>query len=484
MLFNSIEFLIFCPIVFFMYWIIPARLRWAVVLISSYYFYMCWNEKYIFLIFFTTVVTYVCARLLGKCRNERQKKSVITISSLVCIGVLFVFKYFNFMIEVVCDVLNYFRLGDIRFARFELMLPVGISFYTFQTLSYVIDVYRGDIEAEEHFGLYAAYISFFPQLVAGPIERAANLLPQIKQKKKFDYEQATYGLKLIAWGLFKKMLIADLLAGYVDQTFGDVYSYKGLALVIASVFFTFQIYCDFSGYSDMAVGIAKLFGIDIMYNFKAPFYSKSIKEFWCRWHISLSTWFRDYLYIPLGGNRCSKFRNSINLMITFLVSGLWHGANWTYIIWGGLHGLTQVLEKKFMRDKALSKGLKEIVRNIIVFTIVVVAFVYFRSESLTDATYVIGHYMEGIWNPMQYIKDGYIALEITWVKFIKLALPILILLVYDFYSLKMDVIQVISESKLVVRWSIYVLFSMFVLFYIQYFLGTGKVAQKFIYFDF
>jgi D-alanyl-lipoteichoic acid acyltransferase DltB (MBOAT superfamily) len=359
-----------------------------------------------------------------------------------------------------------------------LILPVGISFYTFQTLSYVIDVYRGDVDVENNFGIYAAYISFFPQLVAGPIERARNLLPQIKGRKSFDYEQATYGLKLIAWGLFKKMLIADMLSPYVDQVFSDVGSYGGLSLIIASVFFSFQIYCDFSGYSDMAVGIAKLFGIDIMFNFRAPYFAKSVREFWSRWHISLSTWFRDYVYIPLGGNRCTKLRNSFNLMITFLVSGLWHGANWTFIVWGGIHGVAQIIEKRFIKKKP------GIIGNIFVFALVVVAFVFFRAETIGDAFYVIIHYFDGIFAPAEYIRNGYIALGITAVTFIKLAIPLVMLIIYDHVSLKTDVICAINSKNVIVRWSMYVAFVLMIMFYIQYFMGNGNVAQKFIYFDF
>jgi D-alanyl-lipoteichoic acid acyltransferase DltB (MBOAT superfamily) len=366
----------------------------------------------------------------------------------------------------------------VKVSTLDLILPVGISFYTFQTLSYVVDVYRGDVNVENNLGIYAAYISFFPQLVAGPIERARNLLPQIKGQKKFNYEQATYGLKLIAWGLFKKMLIADMLSPYVDKVFSEVGSYEGLSLVVASVFFSIQIYCDFSGYSDMAVGIAKLFGIDIMFNFRAPYFAKSVREFWSRWHISLSTWFRDYVYIPLGGNRCTKLRNSFNLMITFLVSGLWHGANWTFIVWGGIHGVAQIIEKRFVKKKY------GIIGNMFVFALVVVAFVFFRAETISDALYVITHYFDGIFDPVGYIREGYITLGITAVNFIKLAIPLVMLVIYDYASLKTDVICAINGKNVIVRWIIYVAFVLMIMFYIQYFMGNGNVAQKFIYFDF
>lgn len=334
MLFNSFAYAIFLPIVFALYWLLPHKYRWALLLVASYYFYMSWNVKYVGLILFTTIASYVAALLMEKYENKKAKKIVLLATAVLCLGVLFFFKYFNFVSSSVAELLS---LISIQFSplTLKLLLPVGISFYTFQTLSYVIDVYRGDVKAEHHFGYYATFISFFPQLVAGPIERTENLLPQIKAQHTFDYEQATYGLKLMAWGFFKKIVIADSLSVYVSKVYNAPQSFEGFALILATVFFTFQIYCDFSGYSDIAIGTAKLMGINLMTNFKSPYFSTSIKEFWSRWHISLSTWFRDYVYIPLGGNRVSKVRHALNLLITFLVSGLWHGANWTFVLWGG-----------------------------------------------------------------------------------------------------------------------------------------------------
>ena len=343
MLFNSMAFMVFLPIVFIIYWLLPHKYRWILLLLSSYYFYMSWNAKYVILIFLITGVSYVAALLLDGEKNSIKRKGILLASALFCLGILFFFKYFNFLSESVTSVLNYFAIPASP-VMLKVMLPVGISFYTFQTLGYVIDVYRGNVKAERHFGIYATFISFFPQLVAGPIERTDNLLPQIKKRHIFNYESAVYGMKLMIWGYFKKMAIADNLAQYVDMVFSEPSAYHWLDLLIAVFFFTIQIYCDFSGYSDIAIGTARLFGIDLMTNFRSPYFSTSLQEFWSRWHISLSTWFRDYVYIPLGGNRCSKMRRSFNLLVTFLVSGLWHGANWTFLFWGGIHGGMQVIE--------------------------------------------------------------------------------------------------------------------------------------------
>jgi D-alanyl-lipoteichoic acid acyltransferase DltB (MBOAT superfamily) len=267
-------------------------------------------------------------------RFSLKRKVLLLLTLSVSLGILFIFKYFNFVSESFSQICRLLSI-PIHSVTLKLILPVGISFYTFQTLSYVIDVYKGKVKAEHHFGKYAAFITFFPQLVAGPIERTENLLHQINEKHFFDYEQAAYGMKLMAWGFFKKLVIADNLAVFVDLIYGNVSSYQGFSLILATVFFSIQIYCDFSGYSDIAIGTARLFGIELMTNFRSPYFSGTVKEFWSRWHISLSTWFRDYIYIPLGGNRKGRIRQYTNLMITFFASGAWHGANWTFLMWGG-----------------------------------------------------------------------------------------------------------------------------------------------------
>ena len=310
--FNSVEFAIFLPIVFAIYWAIPHKFRWMILLLSSYYFYMSWNPKYVVLILFTSIISYIAGRLLAINKNEKIRRCILICTLVACLGVLFFFKYFNFISESIVNAASCFAL-TMHSVTLNLLLPVGISFYIFQTLSYVIDVYRGNVQPEYNFGIYATFISFFPQLVAGPIERTTNLLPQINSEKKFDYDLAMYGARQMLWGFFKKTAVADVVAVYVDNVYGNLAQCTGLELCIAIFFFTIQIYCDFSGYSDIAIGSAKLLGIKLMTNFSSPYFSLSVKEFWSRWHISLSTWFRDYIYIPLVGNISSKKNNYLNL---------------------------------------------------------------------------------------------------------------------------------------------------------------------------
>lgn len=481
MLFNSFAFAIFLPIVFILYWLLPHKFRWILMLVSSYYFYMSWNAKYVFLILFTTIVSYGAAILLENAQSKKRKKLILVATAIACLGVLFFFKYFNFVSESVAAVLGMFAI-PMNPVLLKLLLPVGISFYTFQTLSYVIDVYKGDIAAERHFGYYAAFVSFFPQLVAGPIERTTNLLPQIKAEHKFDYEQATYGLKLMAWGYFKKIVIADTLSQFVSKVYDAPQGFTGFALVLATVFFTLQIYCDFSGYSDIAIGTSKLLGINLMTNFKSPYFSQSIKEFWSRWHISLSTWFRDYVYIPLGGSRVGKVRHAFNLIVTFLVSGLWHGANWTFVIWGGIHGLGQVIENALIPREKLknkSKGIVWLFRVIFVFAFAAFAWIFFVSNSLGEAVYVVGHLFAGITSPGAYISSGFSSIGIGKAELFKDVLLILLLAVYDYLSLSRDVIAEVSKKKPVVRWSLYVCLGLIIVF-----LSQKGVAAEFVYFQF
>lgn len=472
MLFNSWQFAVFLPIVFALYWSLPHRFRWFLILIASYYFYMSWNVKYVVLILFTTIVSYWAAILIERFRQ--YGKMIMITAVIMCLGVLFIFKYFNFISQSVSDFLNMFAV-HLHPMTLKLMLPVGISFYTFQTLSYVIDVYRGTTKAERHLGIYAAFISFFPQLVAGPIERTNNLLPQIKAHHEFSYEQGTYGLKLIAWGLFKKLCVADVLAVYADKVFADVYQYKGFSLVLAVFFFSIQIYCDFSGYSDIARGSAKLFGIELMENFRSPYFSSSIREFWSRWHISLSTWFRDYVYIPLGGSRVGKFRHYMNLMITFIVSGLWHGANWTFVAWGAVHGLAQILEDVFGTGRKCSAW-----RVMAVFAFTCAAWVFFRAQNIGEAGYIFAHIFTGISEPVTYLKNGIHDMDIWGIASLmkKLARP-LVLFIWDYVCLKHDVIASVTSCKnRILRYSLYfILLHALLLFRVS-------VNTEFIYFQF
>ena len=473
MLFNSWQFALFFPIVFALYWGLPHRFRIGLILTASYYFYMSWNVKYVVLILFTTIVSYFAALLISKTDSTRTKKAILILSLIACLGVLFVFKYFNFFAGAVVDFMSLFTI-HLHPMTLKLLLPVGISFYTFQTLGYVIDVYRGTTQPERNFWVYAAFISFFPQLVAGPIERTNNLLPQIKAAHEFNYQQAVYGIKLMTWGFFKKLAVADVLAVYVDRAFFDVYSYQGFSLLLAVFFFTVQIYCDFSGYSDIARGCSKMLGIELMENFRSPYFASSLREFWSRWHISLSTWFRDYVYIPLGGNRCGKFRHNMNLLVTFMISGLWHGASWTFVVWGMLHGLGQVLENAFTpKSKHEPHELTRLVRTLVTFVFVMLAWVFFRAQSLSEAVYVFGH--------MFTVKSGIRKLDININKLVLFLVLTCVLFVHDYISFKHDAIDMISSQNIIIRWLVYN--ALIVLTFFTY-VTLAVTNASFVYFQF
>ncbi len=397
MLFNSLEFLIFFPTVVLFYFAIPHRFRWMLLLAASYYFYMSWKAEYVVLILLSTLIDYVAGIQMGKSKNRAQRRKYLIFSLCGNLGILFFFKYANFFSQSIRYSLSQFNIFY-DMPMFDYLLPVGISFYTFQSLSYSIDVYRGIKLPEKHFGIFALYVSFFPQLVAGPIERSTHLLPQFYQKKDFDADRLISGLRLMLWGFFKKLVIADRLALYVNEVYNHPTEYQGLTLIIATYFFAFQIYCDFSGYSDIAIGAARIFGYDLMKNFRQPYFSQSIGEFWHRWHISLSTWFRDYFYIPLGGNRVAKGRWYANLMAVFVVSGLWHGANWTFVLWGFLHGfyllfsiLTKTFRSSIVRFVRLTSfpTMHNFFRVFFIFHLVVFAWIFFRANSIPEAFYII-----------------------------------------------------------------------------------------------
>lgn len=393
MVFNSLEFLIFFPIVLILYFfVVPKKYNWVMLLAASYYFYLTWKWQLIYLIVFTTVVSFVSGIVISRAQKKSTKKLFLVLTLTVCLGILFFYKYFNFLSTSVTGVINAFG-GNAKDFTLDLILPVGISFYTFQTLSYVIDVYRGTTPVETHFGYYALYVSFFPQLVAGPIERPENLLPQLKTEHKLDAGNAAEGLRKMILGYFKKVVVADLFATYVVSVYSDVQNANGFTVLVATVLFAVQIYCDFSGYTDIAIGCAEIMGIKLMQNFNRPYTAKSIKEFWGRWHISLSSWFKDYIYIPLGGNRVSRFRNCLNIMIVFLVSGLWHGAAWTFVVWGVLHGLYQVIGKFTFRPRnkmwekiGISPNGKLVgaIRTFNTFMLAAFAWIFFRANSFAD----------------------------------------------------------------------------------------------------
>ncbi|MAT40091.1 MAG: membrane-bound O-acyltransferase family protein [Ectothiorhodospiraceae bacterium] len=396
MLFNSFSYLWFLPLTVLLYYVLPAKRRWILLLGASYYFYMCWKPEYVILIVASTVIDYIAGIGIERSETKGLKRGFLAASLTGNLSILFFFKYFNFFgenLQHAFDMVNIFY--DVP--SYHFLLPVGISFYTFQTMSYTIDVYRGKVPAERHFGRLAVYVSFFPQLVAGPIERSGRLLPQLRREVRFDPDRAASGVQLIIWGLFKKVVVADGLAGYVNTVYFDPAANSGFPLIIGTIFFAYQIYCDFSGYSDIAIGSARLLGIDLMKNFDTPYYSKSIREFWGRWHISLSTWFRDYVYIPLGGNRVKVSRLYINLMITFLVSGLWHGANWTFIVWGAIHGVALIFSLATEKNRerlAAFLGLSRLpkfhagLKVVTTFTIVCISWVFFRADSMAHAMLV------------------------------------------------------------------------------------------------
>lgn len=401
MLFNSFEFLVFLPLVFLVYWKIMNRslkLQNLFVMIASYIFYGWWDWRFLSLIIFSTLVDYLVGRGLGKQENRLTRKLLLWTSIIVNIGLLGVFKYFNFFLDSLYDVIPGLQ-AVLGFNTLNIILPVGISFYTFQTLSYTIDVYKRKMEPTRDFIAFAAFVSFFPQLVAGPIERASNLLSQFQHKRIFVYEHATDGMRQILWGFFKKIVIADNSAMIANAIFANSDDYSGSTLFFGALFFAFQIYGDFSGYSDIAIGTARLFGFDLMRNFAYPYFSRDIAEFWRRWHISLSTWFRDYLYIPLGGSRGGTGMKIRNTFIIFLVSGFWHGANWTFIIWGALNAiyfLPLLLTKRnrthlgTVAQGKLLPSVKELFQMGITFSLTVLAWVFFRAENLGHALAYLG----------------------------------------------------------------------------------------------
>lgn len=404
MLFNSLDFIIFFPIVIGIYYLIPQKIRTYWLLAASYYFYMCWNAKYVLLLLFSTVVTYVSGLLIERCAGEereekrrRRKKLCLAASFVLNLSVLFLFKYLDFGIESLNAVLGRLHLA-LHAPEFDLLLPVGISFYTFQALGYTMDVYRGEIYAEKNFFRYALFVSFFPQLVAGPIERSKNLLRQLDRPAKPTVAGMREGILLMLWGYFLKVVLADRIAVFVDTVYGDFETYTGVYLIVATLLFAVQIYCDFSGYSVIAMGAAKMLGIQLMENFDAPYLSASVAEFWRRWHISLSGWFRDYLYIPLGGNRKGRLRKYANLLITFGVSGLWHGAAWSYVVWGLLNGVYQIIGDVLSPVKKRAAAFLEIkedslshrcIRTVTTFFLVDLAWVFFRADTAFHALRII-----------------------------------------------------------------------------------------------
>lgn len=480
MLFNSLQFAVFFIVVVGLYFAIPHRFRWMMLLAASYYFYMCWKVEYVLLIMFSTAVDYVAGLRMSKIPDRRGRRKYLWLSLFCNLGILFFYKYFNFLSRSVTGVLQTWNILY-EAPLFHVLLPVGISFYTFQTLSYTIDVYRGRIPAERHLGIYALYVAFWPQLVAGPIERTHHLLPQFRERYAFNYDRVVGGLRLMLWGLFKKVAVADHLAVYVNRVYNHVDDYQGLPLMTATFFFAVQIYCDFSGYTDMARGAARIMGYDLMENFRRPYFSKSIREFWQRWHISLSTWFRDYVYIPLGGKRASTERWYANLFVTFLLSGLWHGANWTFVIWGALHGIYLILENLtgFFQTRLANRWfpgegalMNRAVRASLTFAMVCFAWIFFRANTVGDAFAVIGKIF--------LIDLENLGVEVVGLtSFFRSVLLVLILFAVDAVDRRTGIQTALTRLPVVVRWSIYttVLWAVMIS-------GIFGVQQEFIYFQF
>lgn len=440
MVFNSFGFLWFFPLFLLLYRVIPLKVRWVMMLILSYIFYMGWQADLLYLILFTTLVSYVCGILIEKNAGKRRAQRAYMIIAIVAsLAVLFFYKYFNFVAENISSLISVFG-NEAPDLTLDLILPVGISFYTFQTLSYVIDVYKGTLPAERHFGYYALYVSFFPQLVAGPIERPENLLPQLKAKNPFTVNDTVMGLKFMLVGFFKKIVIADQVAVVVNTVYNNVggEEVNGLTVLIATLLFAVQIYCDFSGYTDIAIGCSRIMGIKLMQNFNDPYSATSIKDFWRRWHISLTSWFTDYVYIPLGGSRCKKWRHLMNIFIVFLLSGIWHGAAWTYIIWGVTHGIYQIVGNLIAKPKErlLSKmGLSNNSRGVKIFNVTVtfilvsLAWMIFRANSLSDLGVLFYELFCG-WGDVS-VAASLDALSLSVVGIITIILSIIILKALD-----------------------------------------------------
>lgn len=465
--FNSIVFVIFMTIVFFLYWKIPNQFRSVLLLIASFIFYATCGLGYFLLLVTIIVCSYLAGRLIPCCSENKTKKIVVAIIAALIVGILVFYKYL------------------VPLYQNTIILPLGISFYSFKAISYVIDVYR-EGAAENNIGKYALYVSFFPEIASGPIDRYSHLLNEISRAHIFSYEKATYGLKRIAWGCFKKFVVADTLAHYVNKIYdAQLGTYQGFTLLLISLFFSIQIYCDFSGYSDMAVGLGKLLDIDLMENFRSPYFVDTIKEFWHRWHISLSTWLRDYIYIPLGGNLRGGARKNLNFIITFLVSGLWHGTGITFLIWGLLHAIAQIIESHWNRHGSAQMSgnkfsfMSKIIRTIITFLFINGAWIFFRASSLRQSIYFFVHMLDGIQQPLNYVASAQSELIIDKFEFGKLAFIILLVFIFDFASLKRDVIASIAKLSTPIRWILYCVFVyIFILF-----LPTAQ-GTEFLYFQF
>jgi len=472
MLFNSFHFLVFFPIIVFIYFALPFKWRKHLLLLASWYFYMSWKAEYIFLIIFSTSIDYFAALKIQKTEKTRQKKCFLYLSLIVNLGTLFAFKYFNFFSENVSSFFQQINLFNNSLAH-QLLLPVGISFYTFQSMSYTIDVYRNKIKVEHSFVKFALYVSFFPQLVAGPIERAGSLLPQFDKKFNFEYKRVTDGLKLMFWGFFQKLVIADNMARFVDIVYNNPENYYGWDIILVTFFFAIQIYADFSGYTDIARGAAKVMGYNLMINFKRPYFASSIKEFWQRWHISLSTWFKDYVYISLGGSQHGQFKWFYAIAITFVLSGLWHGAKWTFILWGAYHAILYLSENIFLKkQKASIKSNRTVLflKIGLVFLATSFGWLSFRANSTSDFVILLDNlFSKALFTPK--ISFDRPSMLVNF-------LSVLILFIVWIIEREKSIVEFISEKPIYQRWTIYFVSALCLI-------GLGNWGMKpFIYFQF
>jgi D-alanyl-lipoteichoic acid acyltransferase DltB (MBOAT superfamily) len=479
MYFNSLDFAVFLPVVFILYWFITSKnlkLQNALLVVASYVFYGCWDWRFLSLIIFSSLVDYTIGLQLKKEEEPSKRKLLLWLSILVNLGFLGFFKYYNFFVDNFIEVFTFFG-SQIQPNTLDIILPVGISFYTFQTLSYTIDVYRRKLEPTKDIVSFLAFVSFFPQLVAGPIERATNLLPQFYKKRQFHYSQAVDGCRQILWGFFKKVVIADNCAEYANQIFNNSGEYSGSTLLLGALFFTFQIYGDFSGYSDIAIGTSRLFGFDLKQNFAFPYFSRNIAEFWRRWHISLSTWFRDYLYIPLGGSRGGTWMKVRNTFIIFIVSGFWHGANWTFVIWGFLNVLyflplllmnrNRIYLNVVAQDSSLP-NLKEFFSMLITFGLTVLAWVFFRAENLRHAFL----YLQGVFNASLF--------SIPTVRPTDLMVLVAFFIIVEWMGRR----QKFAIENLLIKQSKFVKWSFYMLLISLVFIFNSEKEKAFIYFQF
>ena len=482
MLFNSFEFLVFFPVVTVLYFLLPGKYRWLHLLIASCVFYAAFIPAYLLILFLTIVIDYYAGLMISKSEGKRRK-SFLALSIVANVLVLAVFKYYNFFIDNVNGLLELVHIHATPLPFLDIILPIGLSFHTFQAMSYTIEVYRRKFPPEKHFGYYALYVMFYPQLVAGPIERPQNVLPQLHQYHSYDHEKMLSGLRLMLWGLFKKVVIADRLAIMVDTVYNNPDQYSGFAYIVATIFFGIQIYCDFSGYSDIAIGTARTMGIDLMVNFRRPYFSATISEFWKRWHISLSSWFRDYLYIPLGGNRVSVSHRNLNLFIVFLVSGFWHGASWNFVIWGALHGLFLIVGSHMQKIFPFLKK-SNLFNIVITFLLANFTWIFFRAANFHDAMQIVTHLFSAPTN-----GGGYFALRHDdsvgnvlylgfplW-KFLG-SLSLICLLFVSDWLIEKDFIPVFDRKPVFIRWSAYYILILVILVW-----GIFETNQ-FIYFQF